>query len=304
MARRIARSSEIIDPITGTHYYNQVGEAYLYFGSTLASWIPLELPYTVNDPSGSYPNVSDRLWGWDVAMGNLVGDNQEDVIVAAYNSENPVGGVYVGNAGWIRVFRDYSAGPPPGFAQTYDVRRPAGDSSWINFGWSVALGSYDSDGYRDLVVGAPWEGLVLARGEVNVFWGGSVFPTQSFSFDRGGVGIGQAMDKFGSDVDVLDDQDGDGLAELISGAPFFNGGPGLVDRQGPGTVFLRRSQTGLSAHFDDPSPEIIPGERYGWGSALCVGLLDSNMAIDFVIGDPRATRLGFAKAGEIRVVIY
>ncbi|MFO0981352.1 MAG: hypothetical protein U1E76_06285 [Planctomycetota bacterium] len=293
--------SEVTDG--GVHYYNQVGEAYLYFGPALASWITLELPATHNDPSGSYPSLTDRLWGWDVGCGNITGSGQDEVVVAAYSAENPIGPIYVPNAGWVRVFSDYSSVPPSGFARVFDIRRPAGDVINMSFGWSLAVGRYDGDGYDDLVVGAPFDGLDPLRGEVNVFSGGASFPAQSFAFDRGAA-PGQSMDKFGLDVCVLDDQDGDGLAELVIGAPFFSDGSGLVQRQGPGRVFTRHSQTGSQDGIDDPSPEIIRGERYGWGSALCAGRLDGNAALDLVIGNPRATRLGLAKAGEIRIVVH
>ncbi|MFO0981385.1 MAG: hypothetical protein U1E76_06450 [Planctomycetota bacterium] len=62
--------------------------------------------------------------------------------------------------------------------------------------------------------------------------------------------------------------------------------------------------SGSFAHFVDPESGGHSGRAVRLGLSAVRGFLDSNMAIDFVIGDPRATRLGFSKAGEIRVVIY
>ncbi|MFO0984753.1 MAG: hypothetical protein U1E76_24015 [Planctomycetota bacterium] len=143
----------------------------------------------------NYPYIEDRLWGRDVACGNVADwerASNDDIVVAAYNADNPPG--VGGNHGWIRVFRDYMGSSPPAM-QVVDIRRPGGDVDQVNFGYAIHLGKYYGSAYLDMMVGAPYEGYLPAKGEVHVFQGGPGFPGNSFMFNR--TGATQLMDKFG-----------------------------------------------------------------------------------------------------------
>lgn len=284
-----------------SHFLN--GQAYVYWGPNFDYTVAISL-----DPPSTV-GLNDRLWGWDVACGNIVDIDPpygDEVVVAAYNSDNPP---INSNNGWVRVFRDY-AGGPNNFARFYDITHPGGDVAELDFGYSTVLGKYDPDSYLDLAIGAPWETTSGLRGEVDVFLGGSGFPNNAISIQRPIVGSSQQLDKFGMDVDFLNDRDGDGISEMIIGAPFFYSGISGAIHTGPGRTYLRTSNFGLPGYgtiFDDPSPESTLGDINGWGSALAVGRLDVNDNLDFAIGDSRATRNGIPSlglAGEVRVVIY
>ncbi|MFO0984424.1 MAG: hypothetical protein U1E76_22310 [Planctomycetota bacterium] len=280
---------------------NQDGEAYVYWGPSFAAWLELVLPW---DPATYYPSINDRLWGWDVACGNVADWERaanDDIIVAAYNSDNPGSG---GNHGWIRVFRDYMGSSPPA-AQVVDIRRPGGDRDQSDFGAAINLGKYYGSTYLDMAVGAPYDDNTIQYGEVHVFQGGPGFPSNAYSFTRDIDGY-QIMDKFGFDVDFLGDQNGDGRSELVVGAPWFSTGAPGGQNYGPGRVIVRRSNGG-SSYINDPNPEVLAVSWwYGWGSALAVGKIDANSQLDLAIGNARTTdpATQTEEAGEVRVVVY
>lgn len=121
----------------------------------------------------------------------------------------------------VRITQDTTA--VPGTAKKGD-----------RFGWSLAAGDTNRDGYADIAIGAPAEatGSKRATGTVTVLRGSAKGLTgtgsKSFTQDTAGVpGAAEANDQFGSSVE-LTDSNNDGRAELIAGAFAENGGAGSV----------------------------------------------------------------------------
>ncbi|MFO0983730.1 MAG: integrin alpha [Planctomycetota bacterium] len=283
--------------------HNYCGQAYVYWGPSFTDWYELTLP---GPPHG--PPRNDRLWGLDVACGNVVDVETvgtDDVLIAAYNSEE--GGT--GNAGRFRLFRDFpNASPGPrGFDRYEDVLRPGGNVLGADFGEVLALGNYDGDHLLDVAVSAPRDFGVAdgdnISGEVPVFPGAS-FPTGSIRLTISRPSAAR-KDMFGAAMAWLD-HDADGIDELLVGAPWYNlGSSPPIGRHGEGRAVLVNFPR-LHAWIDDPSPQELTSAD-GFGSAAAAGALDDNPRIDLAIGNPAASFTSgsttFVLAGEVRVVI-
>jgi hypothetical protein len=91
------------------------------------------------------------------------------------------------------------------------------------FGWSVAIGDFDGDGFADLAAGAPddMDGL-YAAGAVNLVYGSEVgLTTRNDRWRQGLKGVkaeAEALDSFGETV-LARDFDADGFTDLVIGIP-------------------------------------------------------------------------------------
>src|SRR5215213_1028179 len=185
---------------------------------------------------------ADRF-GFSVAVGDVTGDGNLDLIVGAPTADGPADGradageayVLMGGAGLNATRIDILNSPV-----TLTVFGQTGD----HLGSTVFAGTFNSPGNTDvradLIVGSPSaEG---ARGSVSVFFGG---PTLTFLSTRDIV-LGQ------DDVRILGDSGGDELGwaiatgdyddntggDLALGAPFADAVVGVTTRTDSGEVYL------------------------------------------------------------------
>jgi hypothetical protein len=180
------------------------GAAYVYLGA------PGGLQPT---PVWSVPGgLLGAKLGWSVAgVGDVNRDGYSDVIVGApgYSISGGQGAafVYFGDASGI------SSAMPPWIASD---NLPASD-----FGWAVAGGDVDGDGYSDAIVGAPqWSEALFKQGRVAVYTraGGSFDAVADHEYFGG-----QAVALFGTSVAAAD-LDQDGMDEILGGQPYADNG--------------------------------------------------------------------------------
>ncbi len=161
--------------------------------------------------------------------------------------------------------------------------------------WAMAsAGDIDQDGVPDILCGAPYTapeintiaGLLYGAGSTLVYPGrmGDVL----FLFDGDEQG-GQ----LGHSVDGLKDIDGDGVPDIIIGAPYTS----AMGRTGVGSATVRSGGDGqVIFKFDGANP----GDYLGWAVAG-IDDIDGDGVPDMIIAAPYASPGGRAQAGQVFV---
>jgi hypothetical protein len=164
-----------------------------------------------------------------------------------------------------------------------------GDSSSDQFGRSVALlPDIDGDGVEDFAVGAPFddpEGLGAQPGSVKLYSG------KTGALLRTIVGDG-LNSEFGASIAAIADRDGDGVADLLIGAPSRS-----YSLNQQGAAYIYRSTTGFKLHtyFGSSASEFF-GK-----SVANVGDTDLDGVEDYAIGAPFADAGGYTDNGRVRI---
>ena len=229
-------------------------------------------------------------FGAAVATGDFNGDGYEDLatgapwdgpgsegsVVVSYGSE--FGLTHVG----AQLLSHIGAGIP--------------DFEKAEFGFALAAGDFDGDGFDDLAVGAPGAEVQghAAAGQVFLYYGsgdpnGPLGGGPTTSFIHTSVNdVVEAGDRFGHSLSAGTIGREDGHADLAIGSPGENGGAGAV------SWLMGASPLGLRPNSGDTlDPSELPvspggGDRFGW--AVAIGELRGDNAGgprgDLAVGEP------------------
>ena len=236
------------------------GAAFIYLGSTRGLNVdPLRLE---GDQAGSG-------FGWSVASaGDVNGDGFSDVLVGApfYESDAQEEGsvfLYLGSASGLDS----------------EPLRLDGVQTGSGFGWSIAsAGDINGDGYSDIIVGAPrYDGSQSDEGVAFLYLGSK----DGLQVGRFRLEVSQAGAGFGFSVAPVGDIDGDGYADFIVGAPYYDNG-----QPDEGAAFLYLgSSVGLNYA---PVWMEAEGEYAGFGwSVASAGDVNKDGYGDVLVGAPR-----------------
>jgi hypothetical protein len=161
------------------------------------------------------------------------------------------------------------------------------------FGWALAAGDFDADGYDDLGIGVPGEND--RSGAIEIVMGspwGLIFAHSAFWLPGALGELPEAGDYLGLSL-ASGDFDGDGFADLAIGAPheshgdFWQTGAVDVAYGAPDPYWFDLSRTDRltqSTLYGNPAHE---GQEDYFGYAFAVGDFDDDGRDDLAIGHPR-----------------
>jgi FG-GAP-like repeat/FG-GAP repeat len=230
-----------------------------------------------------------------LAFGDINGDHHPDLIAGA-----PVN--LTADEGDIRIFRGRVGGT---LTATPNVIRGNQVGVQDSFGYSVATGDINNDGYADVVVGSQLDKDATSKvtGSIVALTGSSTGLAasrhQRFTETRV-YGTTHALDHFGAAVTIAT-VSSDGYADVIVGAP----GVPVAGHADAGAVYLLRgTASGLTLNHRQRLTENttgVPGtpETHGhFGAALWAAQLVGTANPDVVIGAPNASH-GAAHGGLV-----
>ncbi|MCB9735369.1 MAG: FG-GAP repeat protein [Deltaproteobacteria bacterium] len=243
------------DVIIGAYRYTegeyQEGKVFVFHGSADGLGDPAAPDWTAQGDEV----LADLGWDCETA-GDVNGDGYSDVIVGAFDYGNfqthtpPYGSAYL------------YLGSPDGLAATpaWAVRAP--DLGMAAFGWSLAsAGDVNGDGFADIVVGAP--SANSSQGAAFVFLGSRAGLATTATRRLDGPA---ASTSYGYSVAGAGDVNGDGLSDVIVGAPYATDGESSEGRAyvyygAPGglTGAALREGGGVTLAF----PGDVTGDGYG-----------------------------------------
>ncbi|WP_244298673.1 hypothetical protein [Micromonospora cremea] len=284
-------SSDEADPRTGTH----AGAVWVIPGSRAGLVVDSAVHFSQDSPGVPDGPESYDQFGAALAAGDINGDGREDLAIGAY-------GEAIGSktsAGAVTVLFGGSTGLTATGAQHLHqdlAAVPGGAEVNDQFGFTLAIGKVDNNRYNDLVIGAPrendgvsWDGT----GMVTLMWGSASGVSSTGATAVTGAAVGP-NDESGiiawylGDTLAIGDVNGDGLGEVVAGAPgaqtpHINGG-------------LVAVITGRSGGLSPTGAQIItqrtagvpgdPGDDDRFGGALAVGDVTGDGRADVLVGAP------------------
>ncbi len=208
--------------------------------------------------------AANARFGWSVSgAGDTNNDGFDDIVIGA-----PFYSTIQAEAGQVVVVHG-----APSLVGSIPVKLPY-TVAGARFGWSVSgAGDINSDGYADIVVGAPNAG-VQNRGMYGVHLGSAAGVQSQATY----FGATLAEGKEGYIVRGAGDLNDDGFDDIIVGAPFYNNSIGKV-RVHPGSSSGMVTTGAFNIHG------VQANAQFGWAIAG-IGDYNADGKNDFMVGAP------------------
>ena len=244
------------------------GAAYVVFGQATQANVDLanlgDGGFRMNGESG------DSKAGWAVAAGDCTGDGKDDVAVSAiWAKGNYSGTTYVVKGKTSNAAVALGALGSDG----YRIDGDAEDQS----GWSLASGDVDGDRKPELVIGVPFHGPdgSLMAGSAYVLKGGALASDITLATLRPGdyrIDGAKTQDGAGWSVATSPDLNGDGIGDVLLGAPGVDRPSGPTQAPAPNSVGPQESIGAAYVVYGSKTPaNVNVGTMTGKGQLLMGG---------------------------------
>ncbi len=216
--------------------------------------------------------INASLYGYTVAyVGDVNGDTYGDVAVGAPGLTSLLGTGTAAQVGAVYIF----PGTATGLSTTpYAILQPNTAVAGALFGFSIDGEDIDSDGYSDIIVGAPLDQVTVNVGSGPTgatigkvyYYSGAMLgnsnpsPLLTLNVNTSQISLLNIGNKalFGYSVAITNDLNNDGKKDILVGAPGFSGPLALL-RTGGAYVFYSQGSGTYSAGSSLQPPTLLAG---------------------------------------------
>ena len=261
------------DLVTGAYNRNSAAGAVYIFHSAGSSGVTITAAASAT--TTIVGSAASDQFGNSVATGDMNGDGYADVIVGARNRNGTAGVAYIFHSAGSSGVTITAAGS----ASTIISGTAASDQ----FGYSVAAGDINGDGYADMIVGAYTRnaGAGVSQGVAYIFHSaGSSGVTITAAASATTIIAGtSASDAFGGSV-ATGDVNGDGYADVIVGAY------GRSSAMGAAYIFHSTGSSGVTITAAASATTIIAGTSASdaFGGSVATGDVNGDGYADVIVG--------------------
>ena len=287
---------------------NQAGAVNVVYGTAAGLDVPDNALWHQDSAGVLGVAEEDDNFGYSVAVGDFNGDNFDDLAIGVPFED--VGAI--ADAGAVNVLYGTAGGLQSAFNQIWVQGDLLGSSDEETdlFGWSLAAGDFDDDGFDDLAIGIAYEddGLIVNAGAIFVVYGTDTgldaADSAWWSQTNSGTGTGNSSDSFGFSLAAgnFDNDDYDDLAIGIIGedAGGQNNAGGVAVMYGANTGL---STTGSQLWSQDTAGiDGAPEANDFFGYSLTTGDFDNDGFDDLVVGVPFEDIGAITDAGAVNVI--
>ncbi len=258
------------------------GEVYVIYGDTRANMAGQHDLGTTWDAKviGSWTNGH---LGWDVAVGDVIGSAEPDLVMGSPDAASGKGSVFVADGDYMPSSRDFTSS-----SANLTI---SGNATGDDFGSSVACGDADGDGKDDMLIGAPAK-FVSANsvGAAYLILGGALATPINLNTTTPDLYMPGVSSQGYAGIHVeMGDMDNDGKDDMIVSAPGAMGG-GV--RSGSGEVYINFGASSFSGtrNLQTSSDAVVwgAGTGDGLGSGIALGDVDGDGKADLLMGASKA----------------
>lgn len=221
--------------------------------------------------------------GTALDFGDINGDGLKDIVIGAYGylNGNGDGKVYL-------IYRPLINGSNSLSSANVSWTTSSSNES---LGYALAVGNVNNDAYQDVLIGARWKdnasGLANDSGGAYLFYGAANLASSlNANNSANATFYGENQNDMAGSAVAIGDVSGDGIGDVIIGAPFFDSNSPLTVDDGKVYIFFGPISHGTTLSLTQANATFkgVATSNGNFGTAIEVGDINGDSKEDLVIG--------------------